>query len=275
MEEKELSPQAQEVGRAFGRLYDIIVRLRGPQGCPWDKAQTLESLHPHLIEETYELLEAIKNQDYPNISEEFGDVYLVNTMMAHVVEEKNPHMSIPQILDVLCEKLVRRHPHVFGEDTAITPEEGRASWVRAKMEEKQSKGLQEDVGYLHREGRGLPPIEQAKKIQRKMAKAGFQWEDVNAILDKVDEEIAEVKTEITAKNIKKVREELGDVFFSLVGLAEHLGVDASEAVYYTSKKVVDRVHSIERELQAQGMILSKENRTLMEELWEKAKKFSQ
>lgn len=270
MQKNELSSQAVQAGEAFARLYDIIVQLRGPQGCPWDKAQTLETLHPHLVEECYELMEGINNQDDANICEELGDVYLVNTMIAHVMEEKTPQQHVADVLQALCEKLIRRHPHVFGENKAMTPEEGHASWLRAKMEEKKSE--YESPGYLHRQGRGLPPLEQATKIQQKMIKAGFAWPNAQAALDKVHEELDELKTEISAENLDKVKEELGDVLFSLVGLAQNLGIDASEAVYYTSKKVVDRVHKIESALKEKGLALSKENRDLMEELWEKVKK---
>ncbi len=271
MNKKEISTQGKQAGEAFARLYDIIVQLRGPQGCPWDKAQTLESLHPHLLEESYEVLEGIRKNDHHNMSEELGDVYLVNTMLAHVLEEQNSDIHIHQILDDLCEKLIRRHPHVFGESKATTAEEGHESWMKAKEEEKKKKGEQVQEGLLHRCGRGLPPLEQANKIQQKMAKAGFEWPNIQSVLDKVDEELKELKTEIPSNNLPKIREELGDMLFSLVGLARQLGIDASEAVYHSSHKVIDRVHAVEAELKKRGLSLAKENRNLMEELWQKVK----
>ena len=271
MKEKEISIQAKQAGEAFARLYDIIVQLRGPEGCPWDKEQTFETLHPHLVEESYELLEGIRQNDQSNMAEELGDVYLVNTMIAHVLEEQNSDIHVHEILNALCEKLIRRHPHVFGENKASTAEEGHASWMKAKAEEKKSKGEAVIEGLLHRCGRGLPPLEQARKIQQKMAKAGFEWPNVQSVLNKVEEEIKELKTEITTNNLPKIREELGDVLFSLAGLARQLGIDASEAIYHSSHKVIDRVHKVEAELKKKGLALAKENRAKMEELWQKIK----
>lgn len=272
MEKNEISDTAKQAGEAFARLYDIIVKLRGPEGCPWDKAQTSESLHPHLIEESYELMEGIRRNDDDNTAEEIGDVYLVNTMIARVLEEKNEQMHMVGILNNLCEKLIRRHPHVFGENKVKTPEEGHASWMQVKAQEKKEKGEEDAEGLLHRCGRGLPPLEQAEKIQKKMAKAGFSWAGVQEILNKVEEEFKELKNEITSHDLPKIREELGDMFFTLAGLAHQLGIEAGEAVYQANNKIINRVHAVEAELKKKGLSFAKENRTLIEDLWQKIKK---
>lgn len=271
MKKNKVSDTAKQAGEAFARLYDIIIKLRGPEGCPWDKAQTPESLHPHLIEESYELLEGIRQEDPLNTAEELGDVYLVNTMIAHVLEEKNSELHVRQVLNDLCEKLIRRHPHVFGENKAATPEEGHASWMQAKAREKENKGEKTSEGLLHRCGRGLPPLEQAGKIQKKMASAGLDWPDVQSVLDKAEEEFKELKHEIASDNLPKIREELGDLLFTLTALAHQLGIEVGEAVYHANNKIIKRVHALESELKKKGLSPAKENRTLMEDLWRKIK----
>ncbi|MGL4524774.1 MAG: nucleoside triphosphate pyrophosphohydrolase [Spirochaetia bacterium] len=270
MKDIPLSEDAIKAGESFARLYQTILELRGPTGCPWDKAQSMQTLHPHLIEESYELLEGIKNQDTENICEEIGDVYLVNTMIASIMAEESAH-STKKILDQLNEKLIRRHPHVFGEGKVQTAEEGRESWIKAKMAEKKNLDIATH-GALYRCGRGLPPLEQAAKIQNKISKLGFSWPNAITALNKVKEEIQELEVEIAGGDIKQQSHEIGDVFFSLIGLSASLGIIASEAIYATSQKIVHRVHYIENILRASGLELDEKHRDKMEDLWQESKK---
>jgi tetrapyrrole methylase family protein/MazG family protein len=263
--------QQQEVAQAFAKLYAIIATLRSPQGCPWDLAQTPETLHPHLLEEAYELLDGVRKHDTDNILEELGDVFLVNSMITYIFEEQGM-LTTAQVVNGLTDKLIRRHPHVFGDIKANNAEEGHASWIAAKAKEKLAKGQNADLGSLHGVGRGLPPLERSVKIQDKVSKKGFAWQETATVLAKIHEEMQELQQEIDKGDMVALQSELGDVLFTLVGLARSLGLRPEEALHMANEKAIGRFHFVEQAMNDEGLELHEDNRVAMEQAWQMAKK---
>jgi len=270
---------------AFDRLYEIVARLRAPDGCPWDREQTPVSLRGNLIEESYECVEAINEGDPAHVKEEVGDVYLLATMIAFMNEESGA-FSVADSLDEISEKLIRRHPHVFGEDAAKqaekTPDEVIDQWNKIKVEKE---GRKPKDALLDSVSRALPPLERSYKLQKKASKVGFDWPDADGVWAKVNEEIAEVKA--AAENLEAVNAadadrahgdleaELGDLLFSVVNLCRYLKVDPAVALHNTNVKFIRRFGHVERRMKEGSHELVHENLALMDKFWNEAKRSEQ
>jgi tetrapyrrole methylase family protein/MazG family protein len=258
-------------GDAYKSLYDIIVRLRGPGGCPWDQEQTPSTLRGDLIEETYECIEAIDENDPEHVKEELGDIFLLATFLGYIHEESNI-FSVADALQTACDKLVRRHPHVFGETKVNNAAEVLSNWDKIKVEQE---GRRPKDSVLDEVSSGLPPLDRAWKLQKKAAKAGFDWPDINGVTDKIKEELAEV-LEAAEKNTGetarvKIEEELGDLLFSAVNLCRYLKVEPSVALRRTNSKFVHRFKYMEKMMKETGQEMKPENLSLMDRHWNDAK----
>lgn len=250
--------------QAFGRLLDIMDELRVK--CPWDAKQTNESLRTNTIEETYELCEAIIKDDDQEIKKELGDVLLHVVFYSKLGEEKEA-FDIADVCNSLCDKLIFRHPHVFGDDAAKTAGEVEQSWEQIKLKEKGgNKTVLEGVPA------SLPSIAKAHRIQDKARNAGFDWDKKEDVWHKVKEEIAEVEKEIATMDSDKMEGEFGDLFFSLINAARLYKVNPDNALERTNQKFIKRFNYIEQEAKKQGKKLKDMTLAEMDVLWEEAKK---
>lgn len=251
---------------AFGRLLDIMDELRVK--CPWDAKQTNESLRTNTIEETYELCEAIIKNDNQEIKKELGDVLLHIVFYSQIGQEKEA-FDIADVCNSLCDKLIYRHPHVFGDDAAKTAGEVEQSWEQLKLKEKGgNKTVLEGVPA------SLPSIAKAHRIQDKARNAGFDWDQKEDVWTKVKEEINEVETEISQMNSDKMEAEFGDLFFSLINASRLYKVNPDNALEHTNQKFIKRFNYIEQKAKEQGRNLKDMTLAEMDTLWEEAKKFN-
>lgn len=249
---------------AFGRLLDIMDELRVK--CPWDAKQTNESLRTNTIEEVYELCEAIIKNNDNEIKKELGDVLLHVVFYAKIGEEKEIY-DIADVCNALCDKLIFRHPHVFGDDAAKTAGEVEKSWEQLKLKEKGgNKTILEGVPA------SLPSIAKAHRIQDKARNAGFDWKKKEDVWEKVSEELTELKDEISNMDADKTEAEFGDMFFSLINAARLYKVNPDNALERTNQKFIRRFNYIEQEAKRQGKILKDMTLSEMDALWEEAKK---
>jgi MazG family protein len=259
----------------FETLLDIMARLRAPDGCPWDREQTLESLRRYLIEETYEAIDAIERKDWNGLAEELGDVQLQIVFQSQIAKE-NGWFEIDDVLKHINEKLVRRHPHVFGAESADTAGAVLHRWEEIKAEEKrqaESSGepTQDELGLLAAVSRAQPAMLEAREISKKAARAGFEWRDADELVDKVGEEIEEFREARAAKDTDSTEDELGDLLFLLVNVARRSGVDPELALRRANRKFRDRFGYIEQELRDKGLTLEEAGLEEMEQLWQQAK----
>ena len=250
---------------AFKALYDTVTRLRGPGGCPWDREQTPVSLRGDLIEETYECIEAINEEEPAHIREELGDLFLLATMLSYMHEEKGA-FSVADVLRGISEKLIRRHPHVFGETKVRDSAEVMDNWRKIKVEQE---GRKPKDSVLDEVSSGLPPLERAWKLQKKAAKAGFDWPSVEGVIEKVREELEEV---LQAGDADDVEKELGDLLFSVVNLCRYLKVEPSAALHRTNGKFIERFKYVEKKMRETGQEMRQENLGIMDQYWNEAKK---
>jgi tetrapyrrole methylase family protein/MazG family protein len=268
--------QSPSLGPAYTGLYDVIVRLRAPDGCPWDREQSPASLRGDLIEETYECVEAIDEKDPLHIREELGDLYLLVTMLAYMHQEEGL-FTVEDVLRGIAEKLIRRHPHVFGETRVKDSAEVLENWAKIKVE---LEGRKPKDSVLDGVSRGLPPLDRAFKLQKKAAKSGFDWPEREGPIAKLREELAETEAALSAldqggpetpKNREALEGELGDLLFSAVNLCRFLKVDPSVALQRTNVKFEKRFKYVERKMKESGRELSAENLAAMDGYWEEAK----
>jgi tetrapyrrole methylase family protein / MazG family protein len=252
--------------REFSTFRRIIADLRGPNGCPWDKKQTHESLKKYLIEEAYELIEAINNQDIDNMIEELGDV-LLQVMLHAQIGEDDGYFSIEDVVEGISEKMVRRHPHVFGNVEAETEEEVLTNWQEIKQQEKgiTQKSLLDGVG------KGLPNLLKAKELQKEAAKVGFDWPDITPVLDKVNEELVELQDAKKTGRQNEIELEYGDLLFALVNVARHYKIDPEEALFKTNQKFSRRFRYIEEKVAASGRSFSDYTLEELDAFWIEAK----
>jgi len=265
--------QRMSVSEAYLRLYDIVVTLRGPHGCPWDRKQTAESLRGALIEEAYETIEAINNGDTSHAREELGDVYLIVTMLGRIFEEAGA-FTVEETLEHISEKLVRRHPHVFSDATVSDADDVVAQWDRIKVEQE---GKRAKDRYLDSVSSALPPLERAAKLQKRASKVGFDWPAFQGVIAKLQEEISEVTALVDPSGSQastpvdappeSVEEEIGDLLFSAVNAARYLDVDPSLALHRANQKFYDRFARIEEVLQQQGRSLEDASLEEMDAIW--------
>lgn len=248
--------------RAFGRLLDIMDDLRAK--CPWDMKQTLETLRPLTIEETYELGDAILDNDLEEVRKELGDIMLHMVFYAKIGSEKNA-FDIADVLNGICEKLISRHPHIYGDIDVADEEEVKANWEKLKLKEGK-KSVLEGVP------RSLPAMIKATRIQEKARGIGFDWEETNQVWDKVDEELTELKAEVEAGNQEKTEEEFGDFLFSIINLSRFLKVDPESALERTNKKFIKRFQYLEEQASKSGKSLGDMTLAEMDVFWNEAKK---
>ena len=246
---------------AFKRLLDIMDELR--EKCPWDSKQTIDSLRYLTIEETYELSDAIIDHKYDNIREELGDLMLHLVFYAKIGAEKE-QFDITDVLNGICEKLIRRHPHIFGDTVAQTAEDVKANWEKIKLKE----GKRSVLGGVPV---SLPAMVKAYRMQEKAKGVGFEWNKTSEVWDKLEEELGELKTEVEAQS-EHIEEEFGDVLFSLINYARFIHVNPEDALEKTNKKFIKRFQYMEERAHAQGKQLSDMTLDEMEALWQEAKK---
>ena len=254
---------------AFLRLLDIMDTLRAE--CPWDKKQTLETLRPLTIEETYELGDAILNDDLTEVKKELGDLILHMVFYAKIGQEKGV-FDITDVLNGICEKLIRRHPHIYGDVTVKDDEEVKANWEKIKLAERSvdPSGPTPSPSVLDGVPRGLPSLVKAIRVQDKARGVGFDWDHRDQVWAKVQEELGELKDEVDAGSPKQA-EELGDVLFSLVNYARFLGIDPDEALERTNRKFIQRFQFLERESAKDGKVMGEMTLAEMDGYWERAK----
>ena len=242
-------------------LKKIVKKLRSPNGCDWDKQQTHSSLIPYLIEETYEVVEAIENRNYKDLKEELGDLLLHIVFQADLSDEENK-FTLEDCIESINNKLVKRHPHIFyGENK---PGYSKGSWELSKQEEKQRKSVLDGIP------KALPALLKANRIQEKAASVGFDWNEKEEVLLKVDEELDELKEAISQN--KGIEEELGDLFFSLVNLSRHLNINPESLLQKSTNKFSNRFKILEKDLKDKNIDIKTLSLNELDEIWNKNKK---
>jgi len=254
-------------GEKFQRLVDLMARLRAPGGCPWDREQTFDTIKPYLLEETYEVMDAIDARDWPELAGELGDLLLQAVFFSQMAAEQNL-FRIEDAVDSINEKLVRRHPHVFGDETAKTGDDVKKIWGEVKAKEKGAKGSQR---LLDGVPRALPALVEAQQITSRAATAGFDWSNAGQVLDKLREELAEFDAARDGGSPDQIEDELGDLLFVLVNLARFVKVDPEQALRRTNAKFRRRFGYVEEKLAERGSSPSASNIDEMESLWQQAK----
>lgn len=259
------------IGGSFEELVEIMKKLRAPGGCPWDRKQTLDTLKEYVIEESYELIDAIDSRDEKNICEECGDLLLQIVFIAQIAAE-NDWFDVQAIIESLCDKLKRRHPHVFGDLKVRDSEEVRRNWDMIKLQERESK--KEEPSRLTGIPRSMPALLRAYAIQERAAKTGFDWEkgNLDPIWSKIDEEIRELRKALDEGNAGEVKEEIGDLLFAVVNLSRHIGVNPEEALQGANEKFSARFRFIEESVEGKGRSFDEYSLDELETLWQSAKK---
>jgi tetrapyrrole methylase family protein/MazG family protein len=258
-----------DYNKAFSRLYDVIVSLRAPDGCPWDREQTPSTLRKDLMEETYECIEAIDEKDPAHVKEELGDLFLLVTMISYMHEQENS-FTLSDVLNNVSEKLIRRHPHVFGDVKVSGSSEVLDNWAKIKIEQE---GRAPKDSILDEVSSALPPLDKAQKLQKKAAKLGFDWPDAAGVFAKIDEELNEVKEVLNQPemNNEELEGELGDLLFSVVNLCRFFKIDASVALQRTNNKFIKRFKHVEKRMKETNQSMEKENLQVMDSFWDEAK----
>ncbi len=263
-------------GTKFEKLVEIMSTLRGPDGCPWDKQQDHDTLKPMLVEETYEVLEAVDNNDSEGLREELGDLLLHIVFHAQLGKEAGK-FNIDGVLDGICEKLIRRHPHVFGNDTAESPEEVVKNWEAIKAEEKAQKltgRTPEPRSRLEGIPSKLPALHEAHQISSRAVRVGFDWPDIGGVFDKLEEETRELRDALDAPESlrqSRLEDEIGDIFFVVVNLARFLKIDSESALKRANRKFKKRFQHMEAQLAGAGKNIESTTLEEMESLWRQAK----
>jgi tetrapyrrole methylase family protein/MazG family protein len=260
-------PKDLDNNKDFYDLIDIMEKLRGQNGCPWDKEQTHESLKRYLVEECYEVLEAIDEEDEEKIREELGDV-LLQVVFHSVIGEKEGNFTINNVIEGICNKMIQRHPHVFGDTTAETSKQVLDNWEDIKRQEQGIGSLTEEMKHI---AKNLPALMRAEKVQSKAKKVGFDWDRVEDAFDKVLEEFKELKEVYNGESKARILEEMGDLLFSVVNVCRFLQLNPEEALNNTTKKFIDRFQFIEEAATEKGIKLEDMTLKQMDDLWNKAK----
>ena len=263
---KEMSQKNnQQTADSFIELLEVLRRLRAPEGCPWDREQTAESLIPYLLEETYEIIEAIEEGDAATLKEELGDLILHILFQSELAREAG-NFEIGDSLKHISEKLIRRHPHVFDKQNGRQESDLNMSWEKAKQKEKKRENLLDGVP------KKLPALTRARRIQEKAANVGFDWKEIQPVWDKVEEELTELKEVVAEKDPEKIKDEMGDVLFSLVNLSRFFEISPEDALRMTISKFETRFAKVEKELKKRGKDFSDSNLEEMDEIWNSVKK---
>lgn len=259
-------------GHVFEELLTVMARLRGENGCPWDREQTMETLRTYIVEEAYELVDAISRGETSEIVEEAGDLLLQVVFLSRIAEDE-ARFTIDDVLRGLTEKLVRRHPHVFGDEKVDTSGQVLRKWEEIKGLEKEQK-KKNDTSLLAGVPEGLPPLAKAARIQSKAAHVGFDWEKGNLapLYDKVDEELEEIRNAVESGSADRIEDEMGDLLFAAVNLARHLDVNPDSALGRTNRKFTDRFRIVESMVHDSGRPWSSFSLDMLDAFWEQAKK---
>jgi nucleoside triphosphate diphosphatase len=252
---------------AIERLLAIMARLRDPEcGCPWDREQDFASIAPHTIEEAYEVADAIESSDLAALRDELGDLLFQVAFHSQLAAERDA-FSFDDVVDAICNKLTRRHPHVFGSATIADAQEQTRAWERMKATERKASGQ----GTLADIPAALPALTRARKLGRRAADVGFDWPDAQGPRAKIDEELAELDRAAASQNAARLDAELGDLLFSVVNLARHLDVDPETALRRANDRFTRRFGHVEQALARQGMLPSAADGALLDRLWTAAK----
>lgn len=254
-------------GKEFDRLVEIIARLRGPDGCPWDREQTSESIKPNLLEEAYEVLEAIDNADMPELCSELGDFMMQAVFHAQFAAERGD-FTIEDSLRSINEKLIRRHPHVFGETQVAGSDEVLHNWEEIKRTEK---GYEKRTSVLDGVPSAMPALARAMEISKKAAKAGFEWPNIEAVVDKMEEEVGELKQELAAGDRTRIFEEIGDLLFTVVNVARWSKVDPEDALRVMIARFSARFRRIEDAARESGRSVEDMTIQEMDAVWDRVK----
>lgn len=259
--------------KTFGDLVEIMKRLRAPDGCPWDAEQTLESLRRYILEESHELVESIEDGEARDICEECGDVLLQVVFVAAIAAE-NGDFDIDDVTDGICRKLIKRHPHVFGDVSVRDALEVGRNWEMIKAGERKDRDA--DSSAMAGIPRGLPALLRSLRIQERAAKKGFDWRhgDVESVRAKVLEELGELKAEVEGIDASATKEELGDLLFAVVNMARHLDIDPESALQEANAKFSNRFRAVERMVDARGIAMEKTPLDELDKLWVEAKKIN-
>lgn len=253
----------------FDTLVSLMARLRAPGGCPWDREQTFDTIRKYTLEETYEVLDAIDRRDWDDLRDELGDFLLQAVFYAQMASEEN-RFTISDSLDAINQKLVRRHPHIFGEETAETGDQVLKRWDQIKAAEKKQKAGKPQ-GLLDGVPRAMPALVEAQQISSRAAGVGFDWNNADEVLEKLREELAELKAAREAGSADAMEDEIGDLFFVVVNLARFMKVDPEQALRRTNAKFRRRFSHIERRLSQQGKPVAGTPVAELEALWQEAK----
>ena len=254
----------------FSSLLEIVKALRGPNGCPWDKEQTPISLAPYAIEEAHELAEALEREDEKEIIEELGDVLLQVALHSEVARQEE-RFQISDVIYSINEKMVRRHPHVFSNLEAETSDEVMKNWQKIKAEEKKNK---KQTPHRFDIPENLPALQRSKKIGSKTKKLNFDWETPQQVLEKVDEELAEVKEAISQNSHEEIENEIGDLLFSVAQLARHLDIEPEQALRKANRRFEKRFFAVKSKVEKDGGKMTDTSSEKLEELWQEVKKES-
>ncbi len=263
------------------RLLEIMAALRTPKtGCPWDLEQDFASIAPYTLEEAYEVVDAIERGDLTDLRDELGDLLLQVVFHARMAEEQGV-FAFPDVVEAITRKLIRRHPHVFGDAKDLAPEQVKILWDEIKRAEKDERRLAREkmglppeaheAGFLGGIPTALPALTRAQKLTTKAAKVGFDWPDATQVIDKIHEELEEVKEASSTGKRERIEDEIGDLLFSVANLARHYGIDPETALRHTNAKFERRFGAVEVALKQQNRTLNEASLDEMEELWVKAK----
>ena len=252
--------------RTFDELVRLMTVLRGPQGCPWDRKQTLETLKPFVVEESYEVIDAIDRNDRAALAEELGDFLLQAVFIAELTREEGS-FDIYDAVTAIHDKLVRRHPHVFGDVEADTAEKVLINWEKLKNEERKA----ENKSVLAGVPQSLPALLRASRLTEKAARVGFDWRRTEDVFEKIEEEVAEVREAIRSGDAGRVHDEIGDLLFTVANIARKLNVNAEEALQSTNRKFTRRFETMERRVRERGENLDQLTLEEMDALWDEAK----
>lgn len=266
MDQHSQQGEAAALAENFISLLTTVRKLRSPEGCPWDRAQTLQTIKKNLLEECCEVLEAIDADNPAALKEELGDLLLQVLLQSEICREQG-QFELGEVIATLQEKLVNRHPHVFGRTSARTPEEALASWHAAKRSEKGSEPSV--IGSIPRY---LPALAKAQKVQRRAAEVGFDWPDTAGVVTKIQEELEELRAALARGEKSRVADELGDLLFSVVNLCRHVGVEAEEALQRAVARFVSRFNKLEARLKSAGREIRHCSLAEMDRIWEEIKK---
>jgi len=250
--------------KEFDKLIEVIEKLRDKEnGCPWDLKQTHESLIPNFIEELYEVVEAIENKDYSHLSEELGDLMLHIVMQVEIAREEK-RFEMKEVLNQINNKLIRRHPHIFGDGHATDANGVKMNWERIKQEEKKNVRSSAIDGIPQK----MPALIVAQRMQEKAASVGFDWQDVAPAIDKLEEEVKEFQEAYKNKDLEEMQNEMGDILFSIVNIARKSGFDTESALKRTNKKFENRFKKIENHFQNNGKNMLDASLEQLDEIWE-------